>query len=88
MNTIGRYTITTGRVKKNNNKNVNEAKERKVMLKKEYSKAIMSNNPTLIESTKNLIASQKRHREAIEQANQDAIEKSIESITHIMATQT
>ena len=83
MNTIGRYTITAGRVKKNNNKNVNEAKERKVMLKKEYSKAIMSNNPTLIESTKNLyIASQKRHREAIEQANQDAIEKSIESITH------
>ena len=53
------------------------------MLKNEYSKAIMSNNPTLIESTKNLyIASQKRHREAIEQANQDAIEKSTESITH------
>ena len=53
------------------------------MLKKEYSKAIMSNNPTLIESTKNLyIASQKRHREAIEQANQDVIKKSIESITH------
>ena len=34
MNTIGRYTITARRVKKNNNKNVNEAKERKVMLKK------------------------------------------------------
>ena len=79
----GRYTIATGRIKKNNNKNVIEAKELKVRLKKEYAEAIMSNNPSLIESTKNLyITSQKRHREEIEQANQDAIEKSIESITH------
>ena len=35
MKTIGRHTITVGRIKKNNNKNVNEAKERKVKLKKE-----------------------------------------------------
>ena len=41
-------------------------KELKVRLKKEYAKAIMSNNPSLIESTKNLyITSQKRHREVL-----------------------
>ena len=45
MNTIGRYTITAGRVKKNNNKNVNEAKERKVMLKKRVLKGDNQQQP-------------------------------------------